>query len=264
MSSRPVAANPASAGAHVHGAVVAGFVLLHLYLAMPHPRAISETDIQSAGRQEDLALWLGWIQQAHLPISKPQLESGVVAVSTTLGTAYDTLKKPFNPFLVFTGTGQGWGLFAIPQRWTNRLEIQVEEGAEWHTVYRRLQIEDFFLADTLKYRRVRGVYDGEAEKPKASYKNFTRWIARETFERYPEPTRIRVQTLREHTTLRGEAPDTVVEVRNPRPHKRENHDPNKPIAPWPPKPASAAPAAPAAPAPAVQTAPAVEPAPEAP
>ncbi len=136
----------------------------------------------------------------------------------------ETLRLPFRPFYRLTDTTQQWGLFAIVTQRPDHLLIEVRRDGDWQTLYRRLDPEDDWRDATLKYRRIRGVWDGvEGDEPKGTYKRFTVWIAKEIFREQPDVDRVRVVLERRRVTWPWEPVDTEVTRRAERYHKRENH-----------------------------------------
>ena len=205
--------------------MVTVFLVAHGIYALPLPKKISLEDIRKQEGQENVDRWLGWLGSAGLRFEKPWFEERVATISTAIGAGHDLLKFPFKPWMQITSTGQAWALFAVPDRWPVRLEIEIQrEGSKaWELAYRRLDPEHDELAEVLRYRRIRGIYDGQIAKPRAAYKNLTRWIARDIFERHPDITQVRVQGVKTHTTLPNEPVDDTRTTVSPRPHRRENH-----------------------------------------
>jgi hypothetical protein len=216
----------------IRAGLLAFALLVHGIYALPLPKAVSLEDLRKDSGKENVDRWMGWFQGANLPIDRTWFEEEVASISGLIGGAHDALKWPFRPWMTFSGTGQSWALFAVPDRWPVRLEILVWRSGDddWELAYRRLDPSHEVLAEQLAYRRLRGIYDGQIENPHAAYKNLTRWIARQIFLSESDVERVQVQGRKTHTTLPSEAPDPVDKVVTPRPHKRENHVPKSPSA----------------------------------
>jgi hypothetical protein len=136
------------------------------------------------------------------------------------------LRWPFAWFFRMTDTGQQWGLFAVVTQNPDELVIEVRRSMDWQTLYRSLDPDHDWHDGQLKYRRIRGVWDGvKGEEPKGTYKRFTQWIAKEVFAEQPDVDRVRVVLERTHTSWPWEPASTEVERRAERYHKRENHHP---------------------------------------
>lgn len=134
------------------------------------------------------------------------------AVVARYAAARATLLGPLRPFFRLTGTGQAWGLFAYPDRYPVRLVVEGRAGeGEWTRLYAAHDPEATFGADVFTYRRIRGVYDGNAERGTRVWERFCTWAALEVFAARPEVTEVRVSFRRVHTFEPGEGPDTLVE-----------------------------------------------------
>jgi hypothetical protein len=134
------------------------------------------------------------------------------------------LRWPTDRLFKALHVSQQWGLFAIVTETTDRVLIEVRRDKEWETLYRRLDGEHDWHDDQLKYRRIRGVWDGVKEEPKGTYKRFTVWIARVIFREQPDVDRVRVVLERTVNTLPWEEPDPTVTRRAERYHRREETD----------------------------------------
>jgi hypothetical protein len=94
--------------------------------------------------------------------------------------------------------------------------VRREGSARWEVLFQHLDPDADWRSGTLRYRRLRGVYDagGFRTKPRKAYQRFARWIAREVLAEQPDVAEVEVRTLRTHTTLPGEPPDPSFEVRH--------------------------------------------------
>jgi hypothetical protein len=209
----------------VRAVCLAVALLGHGIYALPMPRSLTLETLREEDGRENVDRWLGWLRGAGLTLQRDDFEQWVLVAANTLHDGHTWAKAPFKPWMDLSGNGQSWGLFAVPDRWPVRLEILVwtTGGTEWTLAYRRLDAEHDLLADVLSYRRIRGIYDGQIGKPRAAYKNLTRWLARRIFATHPDVERVQVQGRKSHTTLPTEPADPKDEVVSPRPHRRENH-----------------------------------------
>jgi hypothetical protein len=128
------------------------------------------------------------------------------------------------PVFDVLGTNQAWALFASATTKPERLVIQIQrEGSlEWHVVTRRLDPCCTWKEDALRYRRIRGVWDGQRDRMRAAYKGMTKWVAREAFEDFPDATRVRVHLEQRISTYPWEPDDLTVEINHDRVHRRES------------------------------------------
>ena len=72
----------------------------------------------------------------------------------------------------------------------------------------------------ISFRRVRGIYDGAANKPNRSFRNLTRLLSERLFTLRPDLVEVRWSMERRHTTKPGQPKDPEVEVQNVRNHKK--------------------------------------------
>lgn len=157
-------------------------------------------------RLQALAAGLGW------DLSISDVAESAFAVSSFEADLRRAGLAPFRGFFRVTGTGQAWGLFTYPDRFPARLLVfgRPKDG-EWHRLYTSLDPEADFAREKFVYRRIRGVYDQNSEKPGATWEPFVSWAAREVFAAYPEIDEVQVMFQRIHTHEPDEA-DNVVEV----------------------------------------------------
>ena len=203
--------------AGVRAALITVVLLVHALAAAPVPHVVTRDDLQNPVTREEIRRWAERLTALGYPIAPPALSERVSSVSGVIGGFHRSLLKPFRPLFRWTGTGQGWALFANPDIYPSRLEIRVRRGtADLVPIYLRLDSEHDQARDLLSYRRVRGVYDagGNGKRPRAPYRRFAEWIGRRVLDADPSVTEVEVRMLRTHTTLRGEPPDDTVEPRH--------------------------------------------------
>lgn len=200
--------------------VRAGFIALvlavHGLAAAPLPHVVTRRDLESPVAAEEVDRWAQRLTALGYTISPQELGEKVISITGLIGGTHRALLRPFRPMFRYTGTGQGWGLFANPDIFPSRLEIRAQRGGDWQTVYLRLDPMHRWGADVLTFRRVRGIYDagGYGKRPQAPYRRFADWIGRRLLESDPEVTAVEVRMLRTHTTLRGQRPDDKVTPRH--------------------------------------------------
>ncbi|MEQ1504729.1 MAG: hypothetical protein ABMB14_21000 [Myxococcota bacterium] len=131
------------------------------------------------------------------------------------------LRWPFKPVFEPLHITQQWGLFAVVTEEPDRLVIEVRRNKEWETLYRRLDGSHDWHDPQLKYRRIRGVWDGVKDEPKGTYKRLTDWVSRVVFAEQPDVDRVRVVLEKEPKTLPWVENDRPTKRRAERYHKRE-------------------------------------------
>lgn len=197
-------------------------LVVHGLAAAPLPTRIRAHEMQSPDSIQESQRWadvlnffgLGVTAEGLLEFSRA---SGEIATETR-----QTLLKPFQPLLRLTGTGQGWGLFTHPDRFPDHLEVYGRSGDDWRLLYQAFDPEHDFLAEPIAYRRIRGIWDGSANKPKPSYNNFVDWVAREAFVEFSDLEEIRVQFRRHRTATPHEQKPKLNKVRHRRTRSRED------------------------------------------
>jgi len=217
-------ANKTSAIPKVRAAIIAFALVIHGLLAAPLPQPVSKRDFKGPVSAQEVEKWHELATAVGWEMTDQEFQDLVMTVSNGIGETHVAMEKPIKKALRITGTGQGWALFAVPDAYPHRLEIQGKRSGDrnWHFIYRRHDPEfSEFLGSQINYRRVRGIYDGSSRRPGRTYKNFTKWVAVHAFNQFPELTEVRVRMIRAHTTIPGEEPDPETKVRNTRRYTRE-------------------------------------------
>lgn len=193
----------------VRAGLIALALAVHACAATPMPRPIKAEDARTATAVEEMKLWLDVLASVGISATSDQL----LALVNAVGGACSTLKKsalaPFQPLLRITGTGQSWALFAYPDRYPNRLVVEVRQpGGQWETVFRGADPEHTFLAPQLTFRRIRGVYDTASSRgsPGKVYDRFADWVARQTLAAQPNATDVRIKMVQFHVDLPDDGP----------------------------------------------------------
>lgn len=119
---------------------------------------------------------------------------------------------PVQGFFRLTGTGQAWGLFTYPDRFPARLVVEGRPAdGEWARLYASLDPDATFNGDKLEYRRIRGVYDSNSERARATWDPFVSWVAAEVFRADPTADEVRVSFQQIHTYEPWESGRVLVE-----------------------------------------------------
>lgn len=206
-------APPLSRRAHLRAAALLLAIGIHTIFAAPLPRAVKPGDLERPSGVEEIDRWLALFAVVGLHPQREAFETWVLDTSKWWGDIHLTLKKPFIPFMRLTGTGQGWALFAAPETHPHRLEVHVKLGDAWVLAYRRFHPEANLRDAALRFRRVRGVYDGSVTRRHAAYERFADWLGHEALNAYPDASAARIQMVRLHTTPPNQPRDTREEPR---------------------------------------------------
>ncbi len=195
--------------------VRAGILLLVVgvngVVALPLARKANRADLDRPGARDEIARWSGLLSTVGIDASHEQLANLSYQWANLGVTVRGALTSPFKPLYHVTGTGQNWALFTYPDRWPARLVIEAKRGEEWVRLYASLDPDHTFREEAMVYRRTRGVYDGQSEKPGKTWDRFCSWAAAEVFAAYPEVNEVRVKFIRIRTYEPGEAATTLEE-----------------------------------------------------
>ncbi len=197
----------------------AGLLALVLFVegitALPIPhgvqkRALSEEPVAT----EEIEAQRVLLAEVGIHVTHAQLVDWAFASGTLWSSGYDAVMKPFNTLFRVLGIGQSWGLFTYPDTFPHQLVVEVRRShtGPWERLYAGLDPDHAWKHDILTYRRIRGVYDGQTDKPGPSWNNLTRWLAARACGEDPDVAFVRVSFRRFHT-VRPDAPaDSSAEV----------------------------------------------------
>ncbi|MCA9493965.1 MAG: hypothetical protein KC621_28755 [Myxococcales bacterium] len=198
--------------------VLAIVIAVHGLAAAPIPHVVTQNDLRNPVSAEEVRRWAERLTALGLERTPEQLGEEVIWWTERIGGAHHAALAPFRSFFRFTGTNQGWALFANPDTHPIRLQIRVrrEGRGDWEILFQRLDPEHDWAADLLAYRRVRGVYDagGYRSRPRGNYRRFAKWIAHRVLDGDPTVQAVEIRSLRTHTTTPAQQPDPRIEVRH--------------------------------------------------
>lgn len=183
----------ASLRARLRAAAITVALLVQCTSALPH-RAFNEARL---ARPEGQRL-VSWIERAlGLAGVRPERDAiarELMALSRAGIRARNAALAPFGAFFHYSGTHQQWALFITPRRESFRLHVEARprRGA-WTALYRAPNPRGP-IAELLRYRRVRGIYNPGFERGVTDqYRGFVRFVSAAVFARYPEYDRVRVR-----------------------------------------------------------------------
>ena len=209
--------------AKIRAAVLTGVLAVHGLAAAPLPSHVSRAGLNQPIATEEFERWTDILQGWGVDIEVDELKEKVFVVSRRIAGLRKKSLAPFRPLMRLTGTGQGWGFFNYPDAFPDRLQVEARaQGEPWKLIFQALHPEHEFLRPQLRYRRVRGLYDGNTDRDRGSYDPFVDWVSEQVFAAHPEYDRVRVSFQRTHTLRPGLAPDDTVETRMKRVRRRES------------------------------------------
>lgn len=204
--------------AHLRAAAIGLVLLGNAIYALPLPVALSKAQMREEGRQQDVTTWKTVLGAVGVQVERETIEEWILWYARSGNDLHNTLKAPFKPLFGLLGANQAWALFASATTRPERLvvEIQTEPGGPWVPVLRRLDPCCTWRDDQVRYRRIRGVWDGQKDRPRTPYKNLQRWLADRALEDFPEARRVKVGLERTWSVYPWEDPDPRVERRHER------------------------------------------------
>jgi hypothetical protein len=146
--------------------------------------------------------FITWVQDTLSTLgfrhSREAIESASIETTSRLVAVRNTIVKPFQPAMRALGSYQSWALFQVGSRDCFRIHVDSRAaGSDWMVVYRAQGEDRVDLADTLHYRRVRGVYNpGIDSGVSPQYDGFVTWLARRVFAADASATDLRVRMQR--------------------------------------------------------------------
>ena len=198
----------------VRAALIAVALLIYGVQASPMPKRVRRAQLDSPIGREELGRWVEILGGVGVSTTQDELADRIFDIGTFFADIRNAILGPIGPWFRLSGTGQAWGLFTYPDTYPHQLRVEIrEKGGEWHTLYAGLDPEADWNRDVLVYRRVRGVYDGNTERPGPSYDNFANWIGGLALADHPEADEARVGFLRYHTVQPGREQDPKVEAK---------------------------------------------------
>lgn len=200
-------------------------MLLAIVLAIQLASAIPVRPFDAEGlqRAEGVRL-IGWIAAALGPFglrpAPAAIEGSLIASSARIVAVRNRVLSPFDAWFHHTQTRQQWGLFLNPKTECYRLHIDGRRRPRggWRALYRAPDVDRAGLADALRYRRIRAIYNAHpTHGPRAGYGGFASWVAGRVFAQDGRIAQVRTRLERVRIGPPGSVPRSLgfehVEVR---------------------------------------------------
>lgn len=189
-----------SAWPHVRTLLIGFHVVAVVALSMPTPHAVSSRDQwQNPNMQSDLKQWAKRL--SFLGYDNPkELEDDL----WNLAQGYLELRKsfirPFQKYAKYSGSRQGWRMFANPRIEPAVLHIDVEIDSAWQPVYRPHSDKYDFFGDTFRHNRMRKLM-GRLGRPnmRGYYQYLVKFLAPRVARAHPSADKLRFQLYRYHS-----------------------------------------------------------------
>ncbi len=108
-----------------------------------------------------------------------------------------------DPVTRWTGTGQGWGFFATPSPEVRAIEVEGYTSTGSTVLFLPGDPHADFLAQTLTWRKMRGVWHDPYERGTVPYSRLAVWTGRKALEQYPQLDRVEVRIVQRVTREPG-------------------------------------------------------------
>ena len=208
--------------AEIRAAILGIVVFIASLQALPLPRKIDSKRYMDLAKEE-LDLWVDLFGSVGIETTPKAL---IELTNSAAAATYERKKEllaPIRPFFQLTGTGQAWGLFAFPDRFPDRLQVEGRAGiGAWDLLFRALDPEYDLMGSAIQFRRIRGVYDGAASRKTAGadYGRFADWVARGVFSARPDLDQVRLRLIHFRTPLPTDTDEFPETIRHERVRKR--------------------------------------------
>lgn len=156
------------------------------------------------------------------PAERAAIERELIAITRSAVRLRRGLLAPFDPMLEGLASRQQWGLFLMMGGEYFRMHVDAQTAyARFAPVYIAGELDRTGLAASLRYRRLRGIYNPSIRRgPSREYDGFVNWLTRELFHSHPEYVALRVRM--EHLALPNDrSPPRHVGFEHVRTRRRE-------------------------------------------
>lgn len=196
-------------------------VLTHLLgiflLALPYSGKLgSKKHWAKKKQQTEMRAWAD-----RLGVDKEDFESFLWDLSQSYIAVRKRVVRPFLKYADYTGTRQGWSMFAHPRQRTGRFEIYIQVSDDWQLVYTSHSDKADWNQWQFEHNRVRKLAGRLASNPhQPAYTEMTRWIARQLAEDFPTATRAKISMM----TWKSLGPEAVRAGKKPEVARTRNQE----------------------------------------
>lgn len=183
-------------------AVLVGFhVLAVLVMATPSPSVgLRRSAWKDPTVQAEFAAWNERFKALGVNWTQAEMEDHL----WSFGVAFDEVRRvlvaPADPYGRYLGTSQTWRMFVAPHRFPTRLQIELEEGGVWRTLYIERSDEYTWRGEVFGHDRMRSaIFRFGWAQYKKSWQLFADWVARRAAEDFPDATRVKVRMFKYKT-----------------------------------------------------------------
>jgi hypothetical protein len=196
----------------VRAALVLAHVVSVFVLSLPEDLA-NPARWETKNHHDDMAQWARYLHR-----DPPRFTRDVFELASAYTGTRNVIATPFVPYATFSGSRQGWNMFASPMRHPGEVHVDVEEKGVYRPIFRphspdaRWRVEQF---EEHRFRKFMGRF-ARGFRP-AAFDQLARFLAKQAFADYPAATRVRVALYRYDTlppsrVARSEQPSGAYEV----------------------------------------------------
>jgi hypothetical protein len=191
--------------AQLRAAALALVVLVHGIQVAPLPHQVHASELKDPVAREEVGRWSERLTALGYTIGPDELGERVVEVTERISAVHRGLTRPFRPWFLWTGTNQGWALFANPDTHPSRLRIDGIGPDGRVVLFLSGDPEHDELLRYMKHRRLRPVFDaaGVRRRPNGAYRRLFEWLWTRVSADHPELTGMEVVLLETHPVLPG-------------------------------------------------------------
>lgn len=177
---------------HVRALLILVHLLSVVVLALPASARLSDKSHWDAPRQQtELTSWAN-----RLGVDKEEFESFLWRNTQRYVKTRAWIARPFLRYADYSGSRQGWTMFANPRLVTGRFEVEVEIEGEWQLVWRAHDADADWNHWQFEHNRVRKLMGRLTTNPhQVAYNEFTNWIVRKVAGDFPEATRAKIALM---------------------------------------------------------------------
>jgi hypothetical protein len=203
----------------IRAALIALVLCLVTIEALPLPM-LSKRHMRRTVAVEEVDRWVGIMGSLGIETTRDALVDRTIALSKRSLAIRRQIIRPFRRLERIFGAGQAWGLFTFADPYPGRLVIEATRGGNaWFPLYRDPFSDGSRLAQTVRHRRVRGVWDDAGDRPNPGklYDRFVTWLSKRIFAEDPSIQAVRVRldrvTVRTPNQPEAKGPDKPRHIR---------------------------------------------------
>ena len=198
----------------IRAVLVGCHVVAVLAMATPSPSAgLRRSSWKDPTVQAEFSAWNERFQAMGISWTEPEMEDHLWTFAVGWDHARDLVLTPITPYGRYLGASQSWRMFVAPHRYPTRLQIELDSGDGWETLYIERSAEYAWRREVFDHDRMRSaIFRFGWTQYKKSWQLFADWVAKKAAVDFPDASRVRVrmykyQTLSPEDAAAGKEPD---------------------------------------------------------